>query len=511
MKRINHGLIVGLAVLLLAAVTFVGCENPEAADGLPGAPGKDGTNGTNGTGTKGADGKDAVWAPPASIPVAEDASDIVYLWEKGATAVSAGVLPGNNIIPTGKTLYFEQPSAATTLAKDLIVDGTLIVYGDNTNGIVTAATGVITSSATTPTTAGAIVLLEGGKIDAKVANSVKVKSITVGNDGILLASTAAGATIEAGTITIENGGQFSVTYALTTTDGIKATAITVNNGGTFSLGPIATAGVVNVGTLTVNGTLVGTTGAAQTLVAGTGVVKATTLNAGSTGVFQSGLTTATQDFAAAGLTAIYAKFNRVVSTGNFALTANTTLTIPAGKSFDVKQFSFTGGSTGTLALTLAGGGDLIVGTTGFLVNSGTTGTNDATVILKSTTTIHAGGITLKAASSTVDGKVIVATGHASNATLNLIPGLLTIGSGGSGGGTTLDGVILTFGAGSQGVGDTTNNPIKSKTASNGTERVVFAKGSEAKTAKLAATLPAVAVITTAATYKPDSAGAWQTP
>ncbi|GHV78111.1 hypothetical protein AGMMS49942_29320 [Spirochaetia bacterium] len=136
MKRFNHGLIVGLAVLLLAAVTFVGCENPEAADGLPGAPGKDGTNGNNGN--NGKDFNGVVIVSATGIQAALDVNPYVVF---AGTAIS-----GDLTIPAGRTLEIAGDAVPDA---DTIINGTLKI---NTGASYTTGGGdiIVNSSLTVP-------------------------------------------------------------------------------------------------------------------------------------------------------------------------------------------------------------------------------------------------------------------------------------------------------------------------------------------------------------------------
>ncbi|GHV76787.1 hypothetical protein AGMMS49942_16080 [Spirochaetia bacterium] len=217
MKRINHGLIVGLAVLLLAALSFVGCESPTEAEVVTGPAGKDGT-GT--PGTPGAKGADA----PGFITSGASSATILYALAHNPVVVLDTVTIVSTVgqevirVPTGKTLKLVGVNA---LAADTILDaskGTLdisqatsIDFGSGGAIIVANTTVAAAVSAVPNSNAPVIVPLVAVSALATSTLPVAVENITLAaatdlTTGKLAAASLTGSTLYVtGTATKDTG------------------------------------------------------------------------------------------------------------------------------------------------------------------------------------------------------------------------------------------------------------------------------------------------------------------
>ncbi|GHV76630.1 hypothetical protein AGMMS49942_14510 [Spirochaetia bacterium] len=487
MKRINHGLIVGLAVLLLAAVSFVGCENVEGTIGPAGA---DGAKGDAGDSVKGNPGKDYVppaFAPPASVPVAATWTLAeYYLVAKNLPAVVySGAAEGtiaNRYIPAGKTVYL----AAGTLAGIITLADTahLVVYG---GAVVVpgAATIGILGEATDPTTVGKITVETGGSIttDSASANAVSVKEIVLNGGNLTITEPAVADQVKTKTLTVRSGAKVDV--ALSTGAGtLVATTINVTDG-----------------------TLIGPTATAR-LTGGTKAVTYTTLTGTAASTFESAVNNAAGVLLfEADVPDVYtAGFGTVKSTGATAPLIGI-FNVPVNRSFVIAGAAVTPVGSGVDAeLAFTGSGDVFV-TGSYTVNSNA-GTNQAfsAILSLNGPTLYAGSIRVKASVPGTVGKFAVLNANTSAPKATFAPGKLTMGkeSSGAATNTTLNGLTITFKKGATGVGESA--ALLNNTASTGTERVVFEEGSIVITNVLGTGLPIAAPIGSAAagSYKPDS-------
>ncbi|GHV78110.1 hypothetical protein AGMMS49942_29310 [Spirochaetia bacterium] len=257
MKRFNHGLIVGLAVLLLAAVSFIGCESPTEAEVVTGPAGPAGTAGTPGTGTPGNSG--SIYLSGALTTEA-----VQIALNSAAPVVFDGVDVDNLlVIPEGKTVTLVGNPAirpATGGGLVLVVAGTVNGQGYIAGGN-TGTTQVIHKAAfdTKYLAAGTTHLValapSGGLIpaDAIIDNDAAI----LGPITVKAAGTAAGEVAVAGltskTVYVIGNAQLDTAVTATAlnvsgnvTTGVPFTASTtpLNVGGNLNI----TAATTNAGT-----------------------------------------------------------------------------------------------------------------------------------------------------------------------------------------------------------------------------------------------------------------------
>ncbi|GHV78160.1 hypothetical protein AGMMS49942_29810 [Spirochaetia bacterium] len=233
MKRINHGLIVGLAVLLLAAVSFVGCENPEAADGLPGAKGD--TGDTGGQGIQGSKG-------PIYLGGTVSSAGIQAAIDSGVPLTFAGVEQGDAglvIIPAGRSVSLVGPAAFSTGASGiLVITAASSVTG---TGTIIGSGVVVTPASVNNTIAGRVDIVES----AAVVTGAPTGNVAYRGNRKFVSS----ATVTAGEITAPTGGNIFILGDLDTTAASSGGNVFVLGNFTTSVNGSAAIG----GTLSVKG------------------------------------------------------------------------------------------------------------------------------------------------------------------------------------------------------------------------------------------------------------------
>ncbi|GHV76631.1 hypothetical protein AGMMS49942_14520 [Spirochaetia bacterium] len=479
MKQFNHGLIAGLAALLLAAIFFVGCESP--TDGLPGPDGAKGAKGDPTTGNPGQDFTPPSFAPPEGTPVAATWTEAeYYLIAKGLSAVvyNGGATDGapNRFIPAGKTVYVSTVALAgkITLANTahLVVYGALTFNGGSIGG----------DNATNPENDGKVTV-KSGSITTGLANQVVVKQIVLDGGDLVVGHATNAPQVKVGT------GK-----------------ITVNPGAALSVAAATGAGTL-VGDVDVKGgTLLAPTGAA-TIFAGTKAIDGAVTGT-SASTYSSAATAVTNALSPAEVTAAYnANFGIVASTGNAELVG--TYDVPLNKVFVIAGTSTTTAAATTPGTILAftGGGDVLV-TKSYAVTGEGTSNYIATLSINGPT-LYAGSVRVAASVSGTPGKLVV--NNKSSGTDSVVatftPGDLSLSNVGSGLVTAavLDGLTITFKKGATALGIST--AMLNNTVSTGRERIVFEENSIMGTTILGTGLPTAGQAVTSAqagSYKPDS-------
>ncbi|GHV76807.1 hypothetical protein AGMMS49942_16280 [Spirochaetia bacterium] len=344
MKRINHGLIVGLAVLLLAALSFIGCESPTEAEVVVGPPGKDGT-GTPGTpGTPGNPGRVYLEGTYTSAAIQAAIDSGAPLTFTKVIQSEAAVI----VIPPGRNVNLIGPAAITVFGSgDPSDDGILVI------GAVTSITGngtIVGSAVDAIVVAPESVYVDTASVVkytivdsmAAVATAPAATVAYAGNRKFVAAATttAGEITVPAAAIDVFIIGDLDATVASTSTNihvlGNLTTSVTgapvtggtlnVKGNATFS-GAVASVG----GAATIGGTLNATGATSFTATGGVTVNGAATFN----GTFAGGAST----------------FNGPVAfkgdiTQTAALDFNDTVTITNGKKITVG---------GAVAITLKNG------------------------------------------------------------------------------------------------------------------------------------------------------------
>ncbi|GHV77659.1 hypothetical protein AGMMS49942_24800 [Spirochaetia bacterium] len=420
MKRINHGLIVGLAVLFLAAVSFVGCESATEAEVITGPAGKDGT------GTPGTPGNPG----PVYLSGTQNAEGVQAALNSSAPVVFAGatVSGGVVIIPANKTVTLVG-SPAISGAFGLIVQGGLSGNGDIGSGTTVVQTTAIPAKYIG---SGAISVVAGVPVSGVIPLSAMSGNAValVGPINIKTGPTVNGDVAPADV----NGKDVFVLGGLTVTNTTTPTSLFVSGNAivtpALDIDTLAIGGTAQfASTLTNTGgagfyTFNGTTSIATSLTSG----NASGLTIAGTGVVTTPTFTGTHG-------AIISNTGGVILTGASSVATTKTLTV-TGKLIvqGSSVLTLTAGSASTIAVT--GTGELLVRDTA---------TTPANTLAFSKATIVAPGA---AVSPTFTGSTAVALlGFNTPAVKNitLAPGgtIKTSGSGavdfGAGAGTKLSG------------------------------------------------------------------------
>ncbi|GHV78147.1 hypothetical protein AGMMS49942_29680 [Spirochaetia bacterium] len=212
-----------LALALIFGFVLLGCESPEAADGLPGAPGATGDRGPQGNG--GGPGTEG-YTPAATFAIAKEFFDngISKVYLSTSEASTDGLIIGSGktlLVPgtadlggvsglvkveKGGTLLIT--GAATVGGGSLEVSGTLTVYDKATLHIPTGETLTVNPGSTVTIRNGATLSTIDSIADADTDGAIIAKTI-----GKLVKTTATTLSKDAGTVTLQGNAWLGVPVA----------------------------------------------------------------------------------------------------------------------------------------------------------------------------------------------------------------------------------------------------------------------------------------------------------